>query len=382
MASLAGPIDNKDMASLLEFAQSSFGSATTMLEAGKQSDAAASQTEAADLLQKTGDDIIVIAARNTYVAEMMDFLYRKSAVAMNIFAAQKQLNFDAQYNKDIKPDVILKRQESLLLQARQFGDDLFRVTKQGHFHSTARYMEKAVKSLKAGKLELAIQDMNRAEGAINVDKGEFSAVMVKLVRVPGLLTVDLNAELKLLLDTLDLSITQRDLTRALWLAADGPNHSLVQSQIGLLKNLNELMQSSDNHQVLVAAHDHLSKVPALLKKSSKQEAYREQREAEGFLRGFILEYAYTYVWLGRGNGIKKSPYSEPFREDTIAENKQLDKFDIFQKMAVQGDLPEDQKSEWEVLGRRERAALNENFARELPLEYRVLLKDYYESLAK
>ena len=60
----------------------------------------------------------------------------------------------------------------------------------------------------------------------------------------------------------------------------------------------------------------------------------------------------------------------------------MDKFQIFQKMAVQGDLPEDQQSEWEVLGRRERAALNENFARELPLEYRVLLKDYYESLAK
>jgi hypothetical protein len=386
MASLAGPIDNKDMASLLEFAQSSFGSATTMLEAGKQSDAAASQTEAADLLQETGDDIIVIAARNTYVAAMMDFLYRKSAAAMNIFAAQKQLNFDAQYNKDIKPDVILKRQETLLLQARQFGDDLFRVTKQGHFHSTARYMEKAVKSLKAGKHELAMQDMNRAEGAINVERSEFSAVMVKLVKVPEILPANLNAELKLLLDILDLSITQRDLTRALWLADDDPNHSLVQSQIDLLKKLNQLMQSSDNHQVLVAAHDHLSKVPALLKKSSqqpvKQEAYREQREAEGFLRGFILEYAYTYVWLGRGNGKKKSPYSEPFREDTIAENKQLDKFDIFQKMAVQGDLPEDQKSEWEVLGRRERAALNENFARELPLEYRVLLKDYYESLAK
>jgi hypothetical protein len=28
-----------------------------------------------------------------------------------------------------------------------------------------------------------------------------------------------------------------------------------------------------------------------------------------------------------------------------------------------------------VLGRRDRAALNENFARELPLEYRAILKD-------
>ena len=29
-----------------------------------------------------------------------------------------------------------------------------------------------------------------------------------------------------------------------------------------------------------------------------------------------------------------------------------------------------------------RAALNENFARELPLEYRAILKDYYERLTK
>jgi hypothetical protein len=35
-----------------------------------------------------------------------------------------------------------------------------------------------------------------------------------------------------------------------------------------------------------------------------------------------------------------------------------------------------------VLGRRDRAALNENFARELPLEYRAILKDYYEKLTK
>jgi hypothetical protein len=370
------------MASLLDFELSSFGSAGLMLESGKTEDAASSQTEAADLLQETGEDIKVIAARNTYVAEMMDFLYRKSSVAMNVFAAQKQLNFDTQFKKDIKAEEILTRQESLYHQAKQFGDDLFRVTRQGHFQSTARYMDKAVKSLKAGKLELAVQDMNRAEGAINVDKGEFSAVMVKLVRVPGLLPADLNHELELLLKVLDLSIDQQNLTRALWMTTDNPNQSLVQSQVDLLSQLNELVQVSDNHQMLASAHEHLSNVPALLKKTSKKEAYREQRRAESFMRGFVLEYAYTYVWLGRGNGKKKSPFSDPFKQDSNVEVKQMDKFDIFQKMAVQGDLPEDQQSEWEVLGKRERAALNENFARELPLEYRVLLKDYYESLAK
>ena len=49
---------------------------------------------------------------------------------------------------------------------------------------------------------------------------------------------------------------------------------------------------------------------------------------------------------------------------------------------VSGKAPKGRRQEWEVLGRRERAALNENFARELPLEYRAILKDYYERLTK
>ena len=50
--------------------------------------------------------------------------------------------------------------------------------------------------------------------------------------------------------------------------------------------------------------------------------------------------------------------------------------------ALTGTKPKGGRLEWEVLGRRDRAALNENFARELPLEYRAILKDYYERLTK
>ncbi len=49
---------------------------------------------------------------------------------------------------------------------------------------------------------------------------------------------------------------------------------------------------------------------------------------------------------------------------------------------VSGETPKDQRTEWNVLGDRNRAALNQNFARELPLEYRGLLKNYYERLSK
>ena len=55
---------------------------------------------------------------------------------------------------------------------------------------------------------------------------------------------------------------------------------------------------------------------------------------------------------------------------------------LFMPGAVTGKKPPDAELKWDVLGKRDRAALNENFARELPLEYRTILKDYYERLAK
>jgi hypothetical protein len=55
---------------------------------------------------------------------------------------------------------------------------------------------------------------------------------------------------------------------------------------------------------------------------------------------------------------------------------------LFRPGALTGERPKGGRLEWQVLGRRDRAALNENFARELPLEYRAILKDYYERLTE
>lgn len=47
-----------------------------------------------------------------------------------------------------------------------------------------------------------------------------------------------------------------------------------------------------------------------------------------------------------------------------------------------GEDPLRDGSKWEAMSPRERDAVYQNYARELPLEYRQLLEDYYESLAK
>ena len=69
----------------------------------------------------------------------------------------------------------------------------------------------------------------------------------------------------------------------------------------------------------------------------------------------------------------------PPSDDAEPEDSELQ---IFLPGSLTGERPKGGRLEWEVLGRRDRAALNENFARELPLEYRAILKDYYERLTK
>jgi hypothetical protein len=75
-----------------------------------------------------------------------------------------------------------------------------------------------------------------------------------------------------------------------------------------------------------------------------------------------------------------APPADPVPTDPI--ESLADEMMMFMPGAVSGGKPKGGRQEWQVLGRRDRAALNENFARELPLEYRGILKDYYERLAE
>lgn len=54
----------------------------------------------------------------------------------------------------------------------------------------------------------------------------------------------------------------------------------------------------------------------------------------------------------------------------------------FMKTGVYGARPDGTRSGWSSLGQRERDALGQNFARELPREYRDMLRAYYQTLAK
>jgi hypothetical protein len=119
-------------------------------------------------------------------------------------------------------------------------------------------------------------------------------------------------------------------------------------------------------------------IDTMLAASRKEDAGNAQLAADQTLRHFIIEQALIL------NTAKPPASSSDSDVVTEAETNDL----YFKESVgflsdfVSGEAPKDKKSEWEILGDRNRASLNQNFARELPLEYRATLKDYYEKVAK
>ncbi|MDA7508096.1 hypothetical protein N8504_06960, partial [Akkermansiaceae bacterium] len=129
------------------------------------------------------------------------------------------------------------------------------------------------------------------------------------------------------------------------------------------------------HPNIGKAHRHLAEAAAKLEAGDRAAAITSQNEAVDALRYFILEYALKYVDVPPPAPAEPGPPSD----DAEPDDSELQ---IFLPGSLTGERPKGGRLEWEVLGRRDRAALNENFARELPLEYRAILKDYYERLTK
>jgi hypothetical protein len=130
------------------------------------------------------------------------------------------------------------------------------------------------------------------------------------------------------------------------------------------------------HLKLVAAKQAFSEAATAAAAGDRARSVASQDKAAENLRHFIIEYAIKFLSVpGRGAVPPPPAESEVFSE-------KQDQFDLFMPGAVSGERPADGKLDWEVLGKRQRAALNENFARELPLEHRDTLKNYFERLTK
>ncbi len=157
-------------------------------------------------------------------------------------------------------------------------------------------------------------------------------------------------------------------------AAIGNGPELQDTLVAQQNRFEQFFSSNQTH--LVQANKLIAGAAAKLQSGATKETIDNQHQAGEVLRYLLVAYI-NELLLPPGPGSASDPVAVPPSESSL-----VDDMTMYMPGAVSGDKVKGGRQEWEVLGQRDRAALNENFARELPLEYRAILKDYYERLAQ
>jgi hypothetical protein len=273
-------------------------------------------------------------------------------------------------SSDLAPDVA-----AVKTQVKQFGDKVQKLTGEKGYVATARQLETAIDSGGAGA---GTEDMLDALVADTEKLQTLTDNLAYLITPPpfGLELPEPEPEILLLNKVLGLAAHHNDLSRKTLTATPEQLPDFASQLRELEGQCAAFIPASKSHPNLIAAHLHLSEAVVKLEAADSVAAATSQHKAGEMLRYFVLEYALKYVvpLLDGGSGLPGPP-----AEDAEPEEAELE---LFMPGALTGTKPKGGRLEWQVIGRRERAALNENFARELPLEYRAILKDYYERLTQ
>jgi hypothetical protein len=290
-----------------------------------------------------------------------------------------------------------KEQGAMNVRAEAYERLVNEIMGPGYFVGSVAHMAEAEERLKGGDAGAAAQAMEQAELALKADAGTLLTMMQRLLRLildpswPGYVP---SKEVVLAREVLNMAAQQKRVYREInaakpgtakdhepklreFVEACGPFIERAKQHKNPLKkgqDPTDPVPPANLHLKLVAAKGHLDKAVASANASDCANALASQKNASESLRHFICEYA-----------LKFAVVPPPLGEDDTPSDVFIEKEDVFQlftRSVLLGKKPPAGKLEWEVLGKRDRAALNENFARELPLEYRAILKDYFERLAE
>lgn len=379
-----------DVGTPLVFAASDVEDALMAMEDGDAEDAAEIQQIAVESLTKVQGLVGEIAVQTGYIAEMVEYLNEAQTRAGFLGFRQRQL-------REETPGDALAKQQSLTSEVETFCRVLTEVA--GHvdfdklndatktkledldlnidFQAAASTMKEVLAVMKAG--EDASEAMLAAENALRGTSDQMGVIIEMLNGLPT--TPVTNAEppeLHRLIAVLDVAAKQRELLRQTQSAAAAELPALAKPQQQIVDKLAKAQAAEMADPVLASALGQMMPAAGALQSSNQAAAAKAQLQADATLRHFIIQWALIL------NTATPPPSSSDSDILTESETDDLYQTDISGFVAdfVDGEAPQDKESEWEILGERNRAALNQNFARELPLEYRATLKNYYERVAK
>lgn len=381
-----------DVGTPLVFAASDVEDALLAMEDGDGEDAAEIQATAIESLTKVQGMVSEIAVQTGYVSEIVEFLHDLQSEGSMLAYRQSQVREQAQ------PGDAIALQQALVAEARTYGESLSMVAGKISFETLGEdVLEKlagldltldgmAPSSHMAEALKLAQNGQPAGESMLAAEKSlashaeQMNVIVAMLNGLPSMtVTKAQPPELHRLISVLDIASKQRALMRQAQAADATTLASLATSQKALAAAITKASQFEGlTHPLLTKANEQIAPIAEMLTASNKAAASSAQLAADLTLRHHIIEQA-----LILNTAIPPASGSD---SDVLTESEtdDLDFSEAVESISdfVSGETPKDKKSEWEILGERNRAALNQNFARELPLEFRATLKDYYERVAK
>lgn len=377
-----------DVGTTLVFAASDVEDALIAMEEGDTEEAAEIQDVAVESLAKVRDLVAEVSVQTGYVAEIVDYLHEAQSEAAMLVFRQRQIREGA-----AAPDA----QQALASDAAQYATILTEVAGRIDFdnlpeplklkmaganltldfHAPANHMGEAHRLLRAG--EPAEEPMLAAENTLHSISGQINLIIGMLNGLPSAgLSNASTPEFHRLIQALDHASKHRVVLRKTRAAAAEDLPALAKAQQKLAQATAKSNEGELPHPLLATAHQQMASSGEMLAASRKDDAAAAQLAADQILRHFIIEQS-----LILNTSVPPPSASDP-APVTVSDTDDRYQTDAagFVSDFVSGEAPKDKKSEWEILGTRDRAALNQNFARELPLEYRATLKDYYERVAK
>jgi hypothetical protein len=262
------------------------------------------------------------------------------------------------------------------------------------FKQAADEMRGAIAKLKAAAQAPAVEHQKKAEAALRAGilaLDEYILSLMALLGSGSAIVEEYITAMDGLTAILLLATEQRELRELTLKTPDPFLHPYAAKQLEFRQRADAIAQMPNilsgagritGWEHVEAAGRAMEKAVATLKAREKNPTIEHQQLAEKELRIAFAMNVVELIMALRPPPPPGSGQPIPVKLRDVPVPISLDHWFEFSKASPSGKLTTGGKSEWNSLMDRERAALNENFARELPLEFRKLLKDYYEALAK
>jgi len=371
-----------DFEQAMTFAASDMGLSAQKLEAGNAAAAMDAQAFAADSLADLAKQLKASETQYYYFVKVLEFLQEMSTQGAVTRTQLSRLREELENAEDKDLPAFMDKLPAVQKEVKLFCDLLFLTTGRDDYTESIKSLTSAIKELKANERDACVDELISAEDALTASTEELRELIVNIGNIPEIVPAEAPKEYDITMNMVNLLVDLKNLTAPVHRAKGNELAALATNVSDLIESAGDLLQVTREHKSIAATKTSLTEAEAHLKKSAGPEALKSLRQAQTKLRHCILEYVLYYLEPKRRSGGKKVKRGKSGIVKMFKLSTKLRSAYDKDWGGVEGEDAKAGRAEWEVLAERDRAALNENFVRELPLEYREILKDYYERLTE